>query len=43
MREAVIQLAEERLVVIQPQRGIFVVKISVEDVLEPALSGKPLK
>lgn len=34
VREAFIKLAEERLVVIQPQRGTFVVKISVADVLD---------
>lgn len=34
VREAFIKLAEERLVVIQPQRGTFVVKISVPDVLD---------
>ena len=34
VREAFIKLAEERLVVIQPQRGTFVVKISVEEVLD---------
>lgn len=34
VREAFIKLAEERLVVIQPQRGTFVVKISVDDVLD---------
>ena len=34
VREAFIKLAEERLVVIQPQRGTFVVKISVTDVLD---------
>lgn len=34
VREAFIKLAEERLVVIQPQRGTFVVKISVGDVLD---------
>lgn len=34
VREAFIKLAEERLVVIQPQRGTFVVKISIEDVLD---------
>jgi len=34
VREAFIKLAEERLVVIQPQRGTFVVKISVNDVLD---------
>ena len=34
VREAFIKLAEERLVLIQPQRGTFVVKISVADVLD---------
>jgi DNA-binding GntR family transcriptional regulator len=34
VREAFIKLAEERLVHIQPQRGTFVVKISVADVLD---------
>ncbi len=34
VREAFIKLAEERLVTIQPQRGTFVVKISVSDVLD---------
>lgn len=34
VREAFIKLAEERLVVIQPQRGTFVIKISVADVLD---------
>jgi DNA-binding GntR family transcriptional regulator len=34
VREAFIKLAEERLVYIQPQRGTFVVKISVADVLD---------
>ncbi len=34
VREAFIKLAEERLVTIQPQRGTFVVKISVADVLD---------
>ncbi len=34
VREAFIKLAEERLVNIQPQRGTFVVKISVADVLD---------
>jgi DNA-binding GntR family transcriptional regulator len=34
VREAFIKLAEERLVVILPQRGTFVVKISVADVLD---------
>ena len=34
VREAFIKLAEERLVIIQPQRGTFVVKISVADVLD---------
>jgi len=34
VREAFIKLAEERLVVILPQRGTFVVKISVVDVLD---------
>lgn len=34
VREAFIKLAEERLVVIQPQRGTYVVKISVADVLD---------
>ena len=34
VREAFIKLAEERLVVIQPQRGTYVVKISVNDVLD---------
>jgi len=34
VREAFIKLAEERLVVIQPQRGTFVVKISQADVLD---------
>lgn len=34
VREAFIKLAEERLVSIQPQRGTFVVKISVADVLD---------
>lgn len=34
VREAFIKLAEERLVSIQPQRGTFVVKISVSDVLD---------
>ena len=43
MREAVIQLAEERLVVIQPQRGIFVVKISVEDVLDACFVREAIK
>ena len=43
MREAVIQLAEERLVVIQPQRGIFVVKISVEDVLDAGFVREAIK
>ena len=33
VREAFIKLSEERLVVIQPQRGTFVIKISVDDVL----------
>ena len=34
VREAFIKLAEERLVNIMPQRGTFVVKISVADVLD---------
>lgn len=34
MRKTFIKLAEERLVVIQPQRSAFVVKISVEDGLD---------
>lgn len=34
VREAFIKLSEERLVVIQPQRGTFVIKISVDDVLD---------
>lgn len=34
MRKTFIKLAEERLVVIQPQRSAFVVKISVEDALD---------
>lgn len=34
VREAFIKLSEERLVNIQPQRGTFVVKISVADVLD---------
>lgn len=34
VREAFIKLANERLVVILPQRGTFVVKISVTDVLD---------
>ena len=34
VREAFIKLSEERLVSIQPQRGTFVVKISVADVLD---------
>lgn len=34
VREAFIKLAEERLVTILPQRGTFVVKISVADVLD---------
>lgn len=34
VREAFIKLAEERLVSIQPQRGTFVIKISVADVLD---------
>lgn len=34
VREAFIKLADERLVSIQPQRGTFVVKISVADVLD---------
>lgn len=34
VREAFIKLAEERLVAILPQRGTFVVKISVADVLD---------
>ncbi|MBT3066421.1 GntR family transcriptional regulator [Rhodoferax sp. U11-2br] len=34
VREAFIKLAEERLVVILPQRGTFVIKISVADVLD---------
>lgn len=34
VREAFIKLAEERLVTIQPQRGTFIVKISVADVLD---------
>ena len=34
VREAFIKLAEERLVNILPQRGTFVVKISISDVLE---------
>ncbi|MDR2113405.1 MAG: GntR family transcriptional regulator [Candidatus Accumulibacter sp.] len=34
VREAFIKLAEERLVNIQPQRGTFVVKISVAEVLD---------
>lgn len=34
VREAFIKLAEERLVSIQPQRGTFVVKISVAEVLD---------
>lgn len=34
VREAFIKLAEERLVVVQPQRGTFVMKISVADVLD---------
>jgi DNA-binding GntR family transcriptional regulator len=34
VREAFIKLSEERLVRIQPQRGTFVVKISVADVLD---------
>jgi DNA-binding GntR family transcriptional regulator len=34
VREAFIKLAEERLVIILPQRGTFVVKISVADVLD---------
>ena len=43
MREAVIQLAAERLVVIQPQRGISVVKISVEDVLDAGFVREAIK
>ena len=43
VREAAIQLAEERLVVIQPQRGIFVVKISVEDVLDAGFVREAIK
>lgn len=34
VREAFIKLAEERLVIILPQRGTFIVKISIEDVLD---------
>jgi DNA-binding GntR family transcriptional regulator len=34
VREALLKLAEERLVVILPKRGTFVVKISVADVLD---------
>ncbi|MBS1156078.1 MAG: GntR family transcriptional regulator [Proteobacteria bacterium] len=34
VREAFIKLAEERLVTVLPQRGTFVVKISVADVLD---------
>lgn len=34
VREAFIKLAEERLVTIQPQRGTFVDKISIADVLD---------
>jgi len=34
VREAFLKLAEERLVVIQPKRGTFVVKISIADVLD---------
>lgn len=34
VREAFIKLAEERLVAILPQRGTFVIKISVSDVLD---------
>ena len=34
VREAFIKLSEERLVMIQPQRGTFVVKISMNDVLD---------
>ncbi len=34
VREAFIKLAEERLVMILPQRGTFVIKISVADVLD---------
>ena len=34
VREAFIKLAEERLVSIQPQRGTFVVKISMKEVLD---------
>ena len=34
VREAFIKLSEERLVSIQPQRGTYVVKISVSDVLD---------
>lgn len=34
VREAFIKLAEERLVVILPQRGTFIVKISVADMLD---------
>ncbi|MDR0577891.1 MAG: GntR family transcriptional regulator [Candidatus Accumulibacter sp.] len=34
VREAFIKLADERLVSIQPQRGTFVVKISIADVLD---------
>ena len=34
VREAFIKLAEERLVAVLPQRGTFVVKISVADVLD---------
>ena len=34
VREAFIKLAEERLVSIRPQRGTFVVKISIADVLD---------
>ncbi|MFT4171064.1 MAG: GntR family transcriptional regulator [Rhodocyclaceae bacterium] len=34
VREAFIKLAEERLVEVLPQRGTFVVKISIEDVMD---------
>ncbi|MEC5387004.1 GntR family transcriptional regulator [Uliginosibacterium sp. H3] len=34
VREAFIRLAQERLVVVLPQRGTFVVKISIRDVMD---------
>lgn|GEM_PF-6048639 len=43
MHKACIQLAEERQGVIQPQRGTFVVKISVEDVLDACFVREAIK